>query len=74
MEITRNGNKPLAVFKDEKDELHIYSAECTHLGCIVKWNSLEESFDCPCHGSRFAAKTGRIINGPAYTNLEPKDP
>jgi glycine/D-amino acid oxidase-like deaminating enzyme/nitrite reductase/ring-hydroxylating ferredoxin subunit len=74
IESTGNSNKdPIAVFKDEKGELHIYSTKCTHLGCTIKWNSLEETFDCPCHGSRFAAKTGGVINGPAYSNLEPKD-
>jgi Rieske Fe-S protein len=38
------------------------------LGCIVKWNSDEQSFDCPCHGSRFAVD-GTVINGPAKSDL-----
>lgn len=42
IESTGNSNNdPIAVFKDEKGELHIYSAKCTHLGCTIKWNSLE---------------------------------
>lgn len=58
---------------DEHGKLHTYSAVCTHLGCTVKLNPLEESFDCPCHGSRFSALTGQVINGPANNPLEVKE-
>jgi Rieske Fe-S protein len=63
-------NEKLAVYKDGKGELQTFSAKCTHLGCTVKWNELEKSFDCPCHGSRFQGLTGNVINGPANTSLE----
>jgi glycine/D-amino acid oxidase-like deaminating enzyme/nitrite reductase/ring-hydroxylating ferredoxin subunit len=53
---------------DENNELHLVSAECTHLKCIVKWNNDEKSWDCPCHGSRFTYE-GHVINGPANSNL-----
>jgi Rieske Fe-S protein len=63
----------LAIYKDSEGKTHSFSAICTHLGCIVSWNELEKSFDCPCHGSRFSGQTGKVINGPANTPLEPKN-
>lgn len=67
--IMRKGASKVAVFKDEEGALHECSAVCTHLGCIVQWNSGEKSWDCPCHGSRFDTD-GNILNGPAIKSLE----
>jgi Rieske Fe-S protein len=66
-------DKKIAAYKDYKGELHTYSAVCTHLGCTVTWNNSEKSFDCPCHGSRFSADSGNVINGPANSGLEEKE-
>ncbi|MEA2364254.1 MAG: hypothetical protein QOD71_3399 [Thermoleophilaceae bacterium] len=62
-----------AVFRDERGELHALSARCTHLGCIVNWNSGEGTWDCPCHGSRFDPH-GEVIMGPAVRGLPPREP
>ena len=60
-----------AVYREESGELVAVSARCTHLGCIVRWNSAERSWDCPCHGSRFATD-GQVIEGPAVDPLAPR--
>jgi glycine/D-amino acid oxidase-like deaminating enzyme/nitrite reductase/ring-hydroxylating ferredoxin subunit len=65
-------DRKLAAYRDYKGELHLYSAVCTHLGCTVTWNNSEKSFDCPCHGSRFSANSGNVINGPANSAIESK--
>lgn len=47
-----------AVYRDDEGNLHALSARCTHLGCIVNWNSAERTWDCPCQarGSRREAR------------------
>ena len=70
--ILSSGIKKYAVYRDENGVTHQYSAVCPHLGCIVQWNGLEKSFDCPCHGSRFTCE-GKLINGPARTDLKRVD-
>lgn len=60
--------KKYGASRDEGNMIHIVSAECTHLGCTIKWNNDEKSWDCPCHGSRYTNK-GVVINGPANSNL-----
>jgi Rieske Fe-S protein len=68
--IIREGVRKLAVYRDETGSPHKFSAICPHLKCIVHWNSLEKTWDCPCHGSRFTAE-GEVLNGPAISNLSP---
>ncbi len=42
---------------------------CPHLGCALKWNSAEHSWDCPCHGSRFT-ENGKVLDNPANGNIK----
>lgn len=70
--VLRRGLSKVAAYRDEQGTLHEHSAVCTHLGCIVAWNSGEKSWDCPCHGSRFDAY-GKVIEGPAVGNLKSLD-
>lgn len=66
--IMRDGVSKIAVRRDEKGNVHKLSAVCPHLGCIVAWNSTAQTWDCPCHGSRFSAE-GRVYQGPANSDL-----
>jgi Rieske Fe-S protein len=65
----RRGIHKIAAYRDEDGTLHERSAVCTHLKCIVDWNTAEQSWDCPCHGSRFDAR-GKVLSGPAIADLE----
>lgn len=67
--ILKQGLQKLAVYRAEDDHFEVHSAVCTHLGCIVQWNSAEKTFDCPCHGSRFDPK-GEVKTGPAKKPLK----
>ena len=66
--IISRGLHKLAVYCDPQGEVHELSAVCPHLGCIVNWNTLENTWDCPCHGSRYDA-LGKVIQGPANSDL-----
>jgi glycine/D-amino acid oxidase-like deaminating enzyme/nitrite reductase/ring-hydroxylating ferredoxin subunit len=70
--VVRDGLSQKAVFRDDDGKLRQVSARCTHLGCLVRFNAAERTWDCPCHGSRFDVD-GSVIEGPATKPLEPKD-
>lgn len=70
--VTVDGEK-LAGHRDDEGQVHLVSARCTHLGCLVAWNSAERSWDCPCHGSRFDVD-GAVLTGPATLDLPRRDP
>jgi Rieske Fe-S protein len=65
-----DGHK-LAVHRDDGGALHAVSPVCTHMGCLVEFNRAERTWDCPCHGSRFAID-GDVVQGPAKRPLAPK--
>jgi glycine/D-amino acid oxidase-like deaminating enzyme/nitrite reductase/ring-hydroxylating ferredoxin subunit len=68
--VVRRGLAKVAIYRDESGRLHERSAVCTHLGCIVRWNEIERTWDCPCHGSRYD-RFGGVITGPAPKSLAP---
>jgi len=68
-DIVRHDGEKLAAYRDGDGKLIAVSPRCSHLGCQVNWNSAERSWDCPCHGSRFAPD-GRVLEGPAVHALE----
>jgi glycine/D-amino acid oxidase-like deaminating enzyme/nitrite reductase/ring-hydroxylating ferredoxin subunit len=61
--------KKVAAYRDTSGKVSLCSPVCTHLKCIVAWNDAEQTWDCPCHGSRFKP-TGEVISGPAEEPLE----
>ncbi|WP_131781707.1 FAD-dependent oxidoreductase [Legionella gresilensis] len=69
--IVEINQEKFAVCRDN-NELHMVSAVCTHMKCIVNWNRAEKTWDCPCHGSRFT-KQGKVIEGPAMMDLTLKE-
>ncbi|MGI5150224.1 FAD-dependent oxidoreductase [Plantactinospora sp. CA-294935] len=68
--VIRMGGRRCAVYRDDSGDLHPVSATCTHLGCVVAFNDVEKTWDCPCHGSRFDVD-GAVLHGPASTPLPP---
>jgi glycine/D-amino acid oxidase-like deaminating enzyme/nitrite reductase/ring-hydroxylating ferredoxin subunit len=61
------------VYRDEDGSLHAVSLRCTHLGCLLRFNGAERSWDCPCHGSRFDVD-GQVLEGPAVAPLQSREP
>jgi Rieske Fe-S protein len=67
--IMRDGMAKVAVCRDLAGNLHARSAVCTHLGCHLHWNTTEQCWDCPCHGSQFSPE-GEVLSGPAIAPLK----
>jgi glycine/D-amino acid oxidase-like deaminating enzyme/nitrite reductase/ring-hydroxylating ferredoxin subunit len=74
-EISNNEAKTIIIagekygaYRDQLGMIHVVSAVCTHMKCIVNWNQGEKTWDCPCHGSRFNYD-GKVIEGCAYRDL-----
>lgn len=71
-DIVSHGGEQLAMRRHEDGSLTALSAVCTHMGCIVGWNEVDHTWDCPCHGSRFD-EWGEVIAGPAVSPLKKHD-
>jgi len=68
-EVVEYKGQKIAVYKDAQGQITALSPTCTHAGCIVKFNPVEKSWDCPCHGGRYDLK-GQVITGPPVLNLK----
>jgi len=66
--IVRIDGQRRAAYRDDEGRLHILSPVCTHMGCLVRWNASARTWDCPCHGARYAS-TGEVLEGPALRAL-----
>lgn len=60
--------RKVGAYRDEEGNLHLVDITCTHMGCELRWNAAEKSWDCPCHGSRFTYD-GNIVEGPTTKPL-----
>ncbi|WP_030584816.1 FAD-dependent oxidoreductase [Streptomyces globisporus] len=70
--VVRVKGRRCAVHRSQDGTLRAVSARCTHLGCLVSFNEAETTWECPCHGSRFATD-GAVLQGPATRPLEQLD-
>ena len=59
----------VGIYKREDGEIFAVKPICGHLGCLVSWNNLEKTWDCPCHGSRYDYM-GNIITEPTVNELK----
>ena len=66
--IVEAGGRKMGVYKTAEGTLYAVDPRCPHMGCQLEWNPDEESWDCPCHGSRFDCR-GRLLSGPAQKGL-----
>ena len=62
-------NEKVGIYKNEEGKIYAVKPICTHLGCLLSWNDVDKTWDCPCHGSRFSYK-GENLYDPAFKNLE----
>lgn len=62
----------LNILESTKNLLSFSPKRCPHLGCALKWNPQEHSWDCPCHGSRFDADGG-LLDNPATGDLKKRE-
>ena len=67
--VVNAGGRKLGAYRDPAGKVYLVTTRCPHLGCELNWNQDELSWDCPCHGSRFAYD-GRLLSGPAQEGIK----
>ena len=70
--IIKIDGEKVGIYKDENGKVYAVNPTCTHLGCLLTWNNLDKTWDCPCHGSRFDYE-GKNMYDPAFKDLEKFD-
>lgn len=71
-EVVNLEGQRVGLYKDIDGKLYGVDPVCKHAGCVVNWNNTERSWDCPCHGARYAPD-GTLLTGPATEGLHPID-
>ena len=66
--IIRVEGTPIGIYKDKQGKIFAVEPTCSHLGCLLTWNNVDKTWDCPCHGSRFDYM-GKNIYEPAIEDL-----
>jgi len=66
------GSKPTIIVNTDQG-MKAYSAICTHLGCIVAFDTGSNTIVCPCHDGRFNPTTGAVVSGPPPSGLTPEE-
>jgi len=67
--IIRINGIAVGIYKNKDGQIYAVNPTCTHLGCLLTWNNVDKTWDCPCHGSRFDYK-GKNLCDPAFKDLE----
>ncbi len=62
-------NEKVGIYKNTVGKLYAVKPICSHLGCLLSWNDIDKTWDCPCHGSRFNYD-GKNLYDPAFKNLD----
>lgn len=65
-------NEKVGIYKNPNGKIYAVKPICTHLGCLLSWNYVDKTWDCPCHGSRFSFD-GKNLYDPAFKNLDVYD-
>ena len=67
--ILRINGTAVGIYKDKDEQIYAVDPTCTHLGCLLTWNNVDKTWDCPCHGSRFDYR-GKNLYDPAFKDLD----
>ena len=67
--IIKINGSTVGIYKDADGQVFAVDPTCTHLGCLLTWNNVDKTWDCPCHGSRFDYR-GKNLYDPAFKDLE----